>query len=147
MILNINCFVTQQPESSSLYSGRYACSCKVETEKLCTIYIHFMPQGITQHDTNDLRGKKWISSFGFSQVLLLSARKWFSAIRQMTIDVLSGGGEMCVTWNITFCVVSAFLRNEISIWYVNETKTGWLRFLSTGYKPIDWKPEIRSRNI
>jgi hypothetical protein len=27
MILNMKCFVTQQPESCGLFSGRYACSC------------------------------------------------------------------------------------------------------------------------
>jgi len=67
MILIIKCFVTQQPESSSLYNGRYACSCKVETEMLCTIYIHFMPQGIAKHDINGLQGRNKLVASDFQR--------------------------------------------------------------------------------
>ena len=64
MILNIKCFVTHQPESNSLYNGRYAYSCKVETEMLRTIYIHFMPQGIPKHDINGLWGRNELVTSG-----------------------------------------------------------------------------------
>jgi hypothetical protein len=65
MILNIKCFVTQQHKSICLYSGRYACSCKAETEMLCIIYMHLMSQGITKHDINCLRGRNEVVASGF----------------------------------------------------------------------------------